>query len=326
MSEVVHRPSRLRALEALEANAESSAEALDRITRLACRTLDVPVAIVNLIGADRQRFLGCGPLPEPWASMREMPITQGFCPYALVADDAFSFADASEDPAIAEDPATRAGVVAYAGVPLRTATGEPIGTLCAIDFKRHDWTEDELALMRDLADGALHELQLLAASRLLARSHDRFQALEHVSTALADAHTPDEVLDEVMRAVERTDAGALWRLDDPSTLRTVAAHGERARAVARPDCVPMDASLPPAEVARTGQPRFLSSRAAVGDAFELGTLPDVGAVALLPVSAGDHRIGVLGACFRDERAFSEDDREYLAALAGISGLALAHAN
>ena len=96
--EVVQRPSRLRALAALEANAESSADALDRITRIACRTLDVPVALVNLIGAEKQVFLGCGPLPEPWSSMREMPITAGWCPYALLADEAFAFADARDDP------------------------------------------------------------------------------------------------------------------------------------------------------------------------------------------------------------------------------------
>src|SRR5215210_792011 len=146
--EVVRRPSRLRTLATLEANAESSAEALDRITRLACRTLDVPVALVNVIGADRQRFLGCGPLPEPWASMREMPLTHGFCPYALAADDAFAFSDARTDPALADDPAARLGVVAYAGVPLRAGDGEPIGTLCAIDFEPHEWTSDELALER----------------------------------------------------------------------------------------------------------------------------------------------------------------------------------
>jgi hypothetical protein len=68
--EIVRRPSRLRALAALQANAESSAQALDRITRIACRALGVPVAIVNLIGAERQAFMGCGSLPEPWASMR----------------------------------------------------------------------------------------------------------------------------------------------------------------------------------------------------------------------------------------------------------------
>jgi GAF domain-containing protein len=45
----------------------------------------------------------------------------------------------------------------------------------------------------------------------------------------------------------------------------------------------------------------------------------------MPVTAGGEQLGVLGTCFADERAFTEDDREYLAALAGISGLALARA-
>ena len=43
ISDVVRRPSRLRALAELGANAQSSAEALDRIARVACRVLDVPV-------------------------------------------------------------------------------------------------------------------------------------------------------------------------------------------------------------------------------------------------------------------------------------------
>ncbi len=43
------------------------------------------------------------------------------------------------------------------------------------------------------------------------------------------------------------------------------------------------------------------------------------------MTAGGHRIGVLGACFHDEQRFTVEDHEYLAALAGISGLALARA-
>ena len=130
--DVVRRPSRLQALAALEANAESSAEALDRIIRIACRALDVPVALINLISDERQRFLGCGSLPEPWTSMREMPLDAGWCPFALDADQAFAFGDARDEPALADNPAAQQlGVVAYAGVPLRTASGESVGTLCA---------------------------------------------------------------------------------------------------------------------------------------------------------------------------------------------------
>jgi GAF domain-containing protein len=52
-------------------------------------------------------------------------------------------------------------------------------------------------------------------------------------------------------------------------------------------------------------------------------MPDVGSVAVLPLSAGDERLGVLGVSFADERALSAADREYLTALGGISALALA---
>ena len=319
VEEVVNRPERLQALATLDVNAESSAEALDRLIRIACRTLSVPVALVNLIGRDRQMFLGCGPLPEPWSSMREMPITAGWCPYALLADEAFAFADARTDPELANNPAAqRHGVVAYAGVPLRTAGGESIGTLCALDFQPHDWTQDELELMADLAASAVDELHLLTASRLLERDHERLHALETVSCILAEAESADDVLRAVIDAVERTDAGALWR-SDGTTLRAVAHAGEHA--VPGPEQVALDAALPQAEVARAGEARFISSRSDVRDAFgDDGA--GAGAVALLPLTAGEQRLGVLGASFRDERRFTTDDREYLAALAGISGLAL----
>jgi GAF domain-containing protein len=304
--EVVHRPSRLQALATIQANAESAADALDRITRIACRALDVPVAIVNLIGAEHQTFLGCGSLPEPWRSMKEMPLDAGWCPFALDVDRAYSFADARTEPGVADNPAARrTGVVAYAGVPLRTAQGEPVGTLCALDYEPHEWTEDELALMSDLAASAVAELQLLGASRLVKRTHDRWRRLERVSSALAGTHTPAEVLDTVVGALERTDAGVIWRVSGD--------------AVARPARLAEDAALTPERVA---EPVFLSSRDDVRAAFG-HDVPEVASAALLPVRAGDDRLGVLGACFPDEHEFSEDERDYLQALAGIAGLALA---
>jgi GAF domain-containing protein len=322
--EVVQRPSRLRALAALEANAESSAHALDRITRIACRALDVPVALVNLIGAEKQVFLGCGPLPEPWSSMREMPVTAGWCPFALGARDAYAFADAREEPSLADNPAAaRLGIVAYAGVPLRTSDGEPVGTLCALDYKPHDWTDDELGLLTDLAIGALHELQLLAASRVAAREHERLHHLEVLSMQLLTADTADDVLHAVIGAVERTNAGVLWLLAEGGSLCTAASTGVRDAAIASGDQVRLDAPLAHAQVARGGEPRFLESRSAVREGFGLEDLRDVGSIALLPVAAAGRPLGVLGTCFADERKFSEDDREYLAALGGLSGLALA---
>ena len=81
-------------------------------------------------------------------------------------------------------------MVAYAGVPLRAAGGEPVGTLCAIDFEPRTWNEDELGMLSDLAAGVIAELQLLTATRLLARQRTGLQALTRLSQGLAGAETP----------------------------------------------------------------------------------------------------------------------------------------
>jgi GAF domain-containing protein len=265
----------------------TAADALDRIGRVACRVLGVPVVLVNLVGDDQQHLVGCA-AGEPWKSTRELPLNVGFCPFALGAADAYTLDDARVEPALATNPAVEQfGVVAYAGVPLRSADGEPIGTLCAIDYKARPWSQDDLALLTDLASGVIAELQLLAATRLLARHETRLRTLTELSSALAPAENAREVIDSVGRAVEHLDARAVWM-----TL--------------------------PGEVT---EPEFVTSRAELRERFtDLSeAMPEVGSLAVLPLQVG----GALGVCFADERPLSSADREYLTALGGISALTLA---
>jgi GAF domain-containing protein len=322
VEQVVRRPSRLRALAALEANAESSAEALDRITRLACRSLDVPVALINLVDADRQHIMGCASMPEPWSSLGELPLTHGFCPFALGADEAFTIADTREEPEICDNPAVRElGVRAYAGVPLRAAGGEPVGTLCAVDLDPHPWSRDELAVMGDLAASATAELQLLAATRRAARHNTCLRALAELTTSIATAHTPRELSDQIARAVAPLGAGAVWLLtaDGPAPDATLRASAGRHRDVA------LDSDLAPAQVARTGEPAFLATSGEVHERCAIEADAAVCAAAVLPVAGEQAPTGVLGVCFGQEREFSGDDREFLCAVAGVTGLALATA-
>ena len=305
-SELVRRPSRLRALSELGANAQSSAEALDRIGRVACRVLDVPVALVNLVGSDRQHFVGCSG-PEPWTSTREMSLAVGFCPFALGAEEAYTLEDARTDPVLAVNPAVEQfGVVAYAGVPLRTADGEPIGTLCALDHEPRVWSQGDLALLADLAAGVIAELQLLTATRLLARDCTQLRSLATLSSALATAESADDVLEEVRRTTDHLGAQSVW-------LSLADASGDVAADVA------------PAQVLETGRSDFLATRADVQDRFAalLETMPGASSAAVVPLNPGDERIGVLGFAFADERPLSDAEREYLTAVGGVSALALA---
>ena len=52
---------------------------IDRLTRLAARLLDAPVALVSLVDDHRQFFKSAFGLPQPWASIRETPLSHSFC-------------------------------------------------------------------------------------------------------------------------------------------------------------------------------------------------------------------------------------------------------
>ena len=174
------------------------------------------------------------------------------------------------DPALAANPAVEQfGVVAYAGVPLRAIGGEPVGTLCAIDFEPRTWGEDDLGVLADLAAGVTAELQLLAATRQMARQHAGLQALTRLSHGLATAETAEDVLRDLLPALARFGPTAVWVLltdESGQTLRTAAAtDGDAAPHHAD---LPLAATSAPAEVVRTGQPEFLLTRADMRGRFD----------------------------------------------------------
>ena len=119
-------------------------------------------------------------------------------------------------------------MVAYAGVPLRAVDGEPIGTLCALDYEPRKWSKDDLAILTDLAAEVIAELQLLTATRLAARDRARLRALSALSSALAPAQDAGDVVDAVSRTVQGFTASAVWvsMVDEAGkTLRLAAASG-----------------------------------------------------------------------------------------------------
>jgi GAF domain-containing protein len=118
---------------------------------------------------------------------------------------------------LAADPAVRRfGVVAYAGVPLRATDGEPVGTLCAIDYEPRTWSAEDLGLMTDLAAGVIAELQVLAATRVVARHQAALRELTELAHELPG---PDAVL----RALARYGATELREVTPEESARLSAA-------------------------------------------------------------------------------------------------------
>jgi GAF domain-containing protein len=55
-------------------------------------------------------------------------------------------------------------VIAYAGIPLVDSDGNALGTLCTIDDHPRVWTRHQVALLKDIADSVLREIELTRVS------------------------------------------------------------------------------------------------------------------------------------------------------------------
>jgi hypothetical protein len=82
---IVRNLQRLEALRLTGLLDSPPEESFDRFTRLATRLFKTPVALVSLVDADRQFFKSAIGLPEPWASLRQSPLSHSFCKLAVEA-------------------------------------------------------------------------------------------------------------------------------------------------------------------------------------------------------------------------------------------------
>lgn len=174
------RLGRLRATSLLDAPTE---EAFDRLTRLAAKLLDAPLSTVTLVDDQRQFYMSCTGFPEPLATTRQTPLEFSFCRHTVVLGKPLVIPDVRRHPLMADNPAiAQFGVSAYAGIPLLTADGYALGTLCVMDFKVRDWTPDQVASLTDLAAAVSTEIEL----RLDIKERVRIESALHQAVRLRD--------------------------------------------------------------------------------------------------------------------------------------------
>jgi GAF domain-containing protein len=161
-------PERLAALKRLKIMDTPPEESLDRLTRIAARVVGAPVALVTLIDAHHQYFKSDFGLPDVLSKTRQTPLTHSFCRHVVEDSAPMIVPDARLDPRLKDNPAIESlGVLAYAGMPLYAPNGEPLGSFCVMDRKPRDWTDDQLAVLKDLAAAVMAELEAREITNLL---------------------------------------------------------------------------------------------------------------------------------------------------------------
>lgn len=164
-------------------------EAFDRLTALAGRLAGAPVALLTVLDNNRQFFKAQVGLREPWAGRRETPLTHSFCQYVAATDKPLVVDDARNRPWLEDNRAIEElGVIAYCGVPLRTSSGQAIGSLCVIDSVPRDWQHELPSILEELARSVMAEVELRKQSLALLELTQRQNAL--LGTVAHDLRTP----------------------------------------------------------------------------------------------------------------------------------------
>jgi hypothetical protein len=154
--------ARMAAVDRYEILDTPSDGAFDRITGLAARLFDVPIAIVSIVDHDRIWFKS-----HHGVDVDEIGRDAGLCASAVLHERPWVVTDARTDVRAMANPlvAGQMGVQFYAGVPLRTHDGHNLGTLCVLDYKPREVTPAETRNLEDLAAMVMSELELRLATR-----------------------------------------------------------------------------------------------------------------------------------------------------------------
>lgn len=137
----------------------------DDITKLASQICGTPISSITLVDQNRQWFKSkIGPLSN------ETPRDISFCGHAILEPrNVFTVNDARQDARFKDNPLVTGSpqVIFYAGVPLVTPDGLPVGTLCVIDNTPKDLSPEQVEALRSLSHQVVSLFELRKSKILL---------------------------------------------------------------------------------------------------------------------------------------------------------------
>ncbi|HAV60787.1 MAG TPA: hypothetical protein DCY13_00280, partial [Verrucomicrobiales bacterium] len=172
------RVSTLHRLKLLDTGAE---EVFDDIVSLAAHLCSAPIGLMSLVDTHRQWFKA-----RVGLDVQETTRDASFCAHAILKpDDILVVEDATKDDRFAENPLVigEPKIRFYAGVPLVTADGHPLGTLCVIDRKPRRLTAEQESALRALCRSLVTELELRRATQDLVRLNESLDRRVREQTA-----------------------------------------------------------------------------------------------------------------------------------------------
>jgi signal transduction histidine kinase len=150
-------------------------ENIDAITRIASQICGTSISLVSLIDADRQWFKS-----KQGMAVEETPREFAFCAHAILNPvETFIVPDSAKDSRFVDNPYVTGEphVAFYAGVPLVNKDGHAMGTLCVLDNKPKELTEEQKLSLKALARQVVALMELKRANTELEKSQQELTNL-----------------------------------------------------------------------------------------------------------------------------------------------------
>jgi GAF domain-containing protein len=176
----ISEDERLQALQSVGVLEMPSFPIGDRYVDIAAKMMNAPIGAITIIDKEHQWFKASKGLSE----IKQTSRAASFCAHAIKEPfSVFEIPDARRDPRFVDNPLVigSPGIVFYAGVPLLTASGFPMGALCIMDVIPRKMSEDQMSKLRNLGKMVEKNLRLHGA---IYHMNYRSKALEFMAESV----------------------------------------------------------------------------------------------------------------------------------------------
>ncbi|MFD1466966.1 GAF domain-containing protein [Hymenobacter caeli] len=156
-----YEPHRLEALRRYQVLSVPGQQLFNDLVGIVAKLFGVPIALVSLVEAEEVVFAGNVGLP----GLERVARPDSLCSVAILQDGVTVYENLLARPCHLTSPGAAAALNLqfYAGQPLRSADGYPIGTLCVMDHAPRTFSAEESVLLASLGDVATALLDLRVA-------------------------------------------------------------------------------------------------------------------------------------------------------------------